>query len=692
MFSGLPVTVCEVSLAVLNTDLARIQNVDYTRFEAAFPNHPGSLTAWPDHQAVRAHLDAGNAQAVQFLVAAIMTLESELRRVIYSVKPVDLFGVVGTGAHDVVIWWDSQLGDLALELPQAALAGLRGLVSGDMAAYDKARARLFRRASRRRLTGSTALLRMAAERRGLPVEMISGQHLVLGEGARQQHLYSSLSGTTSFSSTKLSLDKRHSNRQLARLALPVPRQMGLASPDEAVAAVAELGGQIVIKPLRGNQGRGVTVGITDAETARSAYERADSEGSGVIAEEMVAGTDYRMIVVGGRCVGVIHSTPPEVTGNGQDDVATLIARLNALPERDDIRLSPVLIDGPLEQELAAQGLSLAAVPPEGRSVRLRSHGHVATGGVTFDVTDETHPDNLRLAKQCAEAIGLAVAGIDFVTPDITRSWRETGGKVLEVNARPGLGMHHWPSHGTPRDVSGSIIDHLYPSPDAAFLPTLLFAGDRFTDAGAQVAARLFGESGFVTGAALKKGAFIDGRPVDVQGHRNSRGAAQLRRDPVVQALVVAASLRRMVGKGAGLLRTDGVAMLLEEDQADPIASRGIELLLALNPTGPFVTPAGAWFTDELLTRLPPQRVVLVCQNPEEPAVAAHLAAGGLATSVMWGVKGAMAVLQQRGHILAETLVPTRSQRRERSIEAEIYAFALFHAAAAARPSAYSGPV
>lgn len=155
---------------------------------------------------------------------------------------------------------------------------------------------------------------------------------------------------------------------------------------------------------------------------------------------------------------------------------------------------------------------------------------------------------------------------------------------------------------------------------------------------------------------------------------------------------MAASLRRMVGKGAGLLRTDGVAMLLEEDQADPIASRGIELLLALNPTGPFVTPAGAWFTDELLTRLPLQRVVLVCQNPEEPAVAAHLAAGGLATSVMWGVKGAMAVLQQRGHILAETLVPTRSQRRERSIEAEIYAFALFHAAAAARPSAYSGPV
>jgi cyanophycin synthetase len=585
---------------------------------------------------------------------------------------------VDRSAGSAALIWETRSPDVsraAADLAARGLAEIAGNAPIRGPSFNEGLHDLLDRRRRRQLSGSTAVLKAAALRRGIPCEVASGQHLVLGHGARQQHLFSSLTGTTSLRAAKLSLDKRRCNRRLAGLSLPVPKQIRVEDAQSAADALALMGGPAVVKPLKGNQGRGITVGVRKPEDVQVAFDRAFSEKSGVLVEEWVQGTDCRLLVVGGRFVAAIASQPAEVVGDGRRTVRELVAELNAEEDRDDVRLSPVPVDAALERHLAGQGLDLDAVVDAGRVVSLAAHGHVATGGVPHDVTDLVHPENRRLAERAAIAVGLDVAGVDVVIPDIRHSYREVGGKILEVNTRPGLAMHAWPRSGRPRDVAGAILDLIYPSPDRAFVPALVVAGHRGTSEVGRQTAKLLRDGGVRVGLALKGGAFLDGQPIDIPRRRLNRGASVLLREPELEALVAATSLQRAWSHGLGLETCDGAAVLPDGKGTDAAGLEGIEILRQAN-RGAFVAAVTDRTVRDRLDDLAPDRLILVGEDPHDPEIREHLEAGGRAVLRHWTPTGPTMRLERSGEILAEAPLAGRTMARQRSIMASMFAFAL----------------
>ena len=100
--------------------------------------------------------------------------------------------------------------------------------------------------------------------------------------------------------------------------------------------------------------------------------------------------------------------------------------------------------------------------PTGEMVKLALTGNMSTGGISIDRTFEAHPDNVEIAEEAARMIGLDVAGIDFICPDIAQPVRETGGAICEVNAAPGFRMHTHPTIGEPQFIAKPVVDLLFP--------------------------------------------------------------------------------------------------------------------------------------------------------------------------------------------------------------------------------------
>jgi hypothetical protein len=189
----------------------------------------------------------------------------------------------------------------------------------------------------------------------------------------------------------------------------------------------------------------VTVGVTDEAGLRAAFEssRRASEGA-VLVERHVPGSDYRLLVIEGRLLAAARREPASVTGDGVRSVAALTDALNAARRNDPVQrryLKPVKLDETALRHLAAQDLAPEAVPVEGRTVTLRGNANVSSGGQAWNVLDRVHPDVEAMALSIAASTGLRALGLDYITPDIGRSWHETGGAVIEINAYPGLDVH-----------------------------------------------------------------------------------------------------------------------------------------------------------------------------------------------------------------------------------------------------------
>ena len=170
----------------------------------------------------------------------------------------------------------------------------------------------------------------------------------------------------------------------------------------------------------------------------------------------MAGNDYRCLVIGGKVAAIAERVPASVTGDGEHTVRQLVELANADPRRGighEKVLTRIKIDEAAEALVRAQGLELDDVPPDGTWVKLALTGNMSTGGTSIDRTIEAHPDNVEIAETAAQIVGLDVAGIDFICPDIATPVRETGGAIVEVNAAPGFRMHTHPTEGEPQYVA-----------------------------------------------------------------------------------------------------------------------------------------------------------------------------------------------------------------------------------------------
>ncbi|HUG15595.1 MAG TPA: ATP-grasp domain-containing protein, partial [Thermomicrobiales bacterium] len=387
------------------------------------------------------------------------------------------------GVYNVVYQYQSP--DLGLAAGEAGVRLLNWLVYKEDAdySYTEALERIIRVAERLAYGPSTKALVDEAERRGIPVIRLDPRRSLvqMGYGVYQKRVWATVTSETSNIAVDLASDKRLTNQLLQGVGIPVPRSTTVDSVEASVAAARSIGYPVVIKPLDGNHGRGVQINLANDDEVRdsfpSAYE--ESRDGTVVVESYIRGRDYRILVVNGKLVAVAERVPAHVVGDGARTVSELIDITNSDPRRGighEKVLTRIIVDESVLDLLTKSGLSLDAVPEEGAFVQLRLTGNMSTGGISIDRTDEIHPDNVEIAEQAAQVIGLDVAGIDFIVDDITEPVKDQGGAICEVNAGPGFRMHTHPTEGHPRDVARPVLDILFPRGAPARIPIVAVTG------------------------------------------------------------------------------------------------------------------------------------------------------------------------------------------------------------------------
>jgi cyanophycin synthetase len=466
-------------------------------------------------------------------------------------------------------------GRIALELLDSLLpeelVGVGGLdrVAEARGAFDFQRRladlkRLVRRAG---YGPTTQSLVDEAERRGIPVMRLNdGSLLQLGHGRYQQRIRASISGRSSLIAVEAAGDKDFTKQLLGDSGIPVPRGKVVRSIDEAVTAARRLRYPLVTKPLDGNHGRGVTIGILDDDQLRFGFAQAQAEAKGrdVIVEQYFAGHDHRILIVDGELVAVAERVPARVKGDGVRTIAELVEEVNKDPRRGDGHekvMTRIRIDDLVREFLERSGLTPDSVPGKGEWVQLRATANLSTGGTAIDRTNEIHPDNAEIARRAAMIIGLDIAGIDFIAPDISKSVRETGGGIIEVNAAPGFRMHIEPSEGPPRDVARPVIEMLFPRGSRTRVPILAVTGTNGKSTTARMLKHILRYTGCTVGLTSTSGVYINDVLVSPGDATGPRSARLVLRDPTVEVAVLETARGGMLREGLAFDRCDVGAML-----------------------------------------------------------------------------------------------------------------------------------
>jgi cyanophycin synthetase len=479
-------------------------------------------------------------------------------------------------------------GRAALELIDSLLPpdlqGMEGLdrvyPAADAFDLDRRLDALRRLVRQKALGPTTRALVDEAVRRGIPVMRLDERSLIqLGHGRFQQKIRASITGRTSIVAADIAGDKSLTKRLLDEGGIPVPRGVVVRDAEAAVRAARRLRYPLVAKPLDGNHGRGVTIGIESEAQLRSGFETAlaQARGRDVIVEQFFAGHDHRILVVDGKMIAVAERIPAQVTGDGVSNVRELVEEVNRDPRRGNGHenvMTRIRIDAQVEAFLARSGLTPDSIPEAEQAVQLRATANLSTGGSAVDRTNEIHPDNAEIARRAAMIVGLDVAGIDFVCPDIGRSVRETGGGIIEVNAAPGLRMHIEPSEGAPRDVARPIIEMLFPRGRPTRVPIIAITGTNGKSTVARMTKHILRYTGCTVGLTSTTGVYVN----DVLTHEGDatgpRSARMILRDPTVEVAVLETARGGLLREGLAFDRADiGVALNIS---ADHLGLRGIE--------------------------------------------------------------------------------------------------------------------
>jgi cyanophycin synthetase len=448
-------------------------------------------------------------------------------------------------------------------------------------------------AQRETLGPTTRSLVNAARRRGIPVQRLDEQSLVqLGWGARRKLIRASITGQTGHIAVMTAGDKALTKSLLAAAGVPVPRGGVVRTLDEALIQAERIRGPVVLKPLDGNHGRGVSLGLETPDQVRWGYEQAVKHGRRVIVEEQYVGRDYRILVVGGQVVAVAERVPAEVVGDGSRTVAQLIEAVNQDPRRGEGHaqvMTRIVIDDQVREMLGRAGLSLDAVPTAGAVVALRATANMSTGGTAIDRTDVIHPDNAAIARRAALTVGLDVAGLDFMAPDIARSVRETGGGIVEINAAPGFRMHLEPSEGQPRDVARAVVGNLFPPGTRSRIPIVAVTGTNGKSTVVRMVARIAREMGKTVGLTNTTGVYVDDERVLEADASGPKSARMVLRDPTVEVAVLETARGGMLREGLAFDRCDvGVVLNIT---ADHLGLKGVDTLEDLAAVKSIVTEA-----------------------------------------------------------------------------------------------------
>ena len=446
--------------------------------------------------------------------------------------------------------------------------------------------RLIRLAEKQAFGPSTQAILDEAASRDIPYLRLDRFSLVqLGQGIHQQRIRATMTSRTPSIAVDIASDKNLTNRLLDAAGLPVPKSEVVSTSDEAVAAAHRIGFTCVVKPLDGNHGRGVALDLRSDEDVRKGFAGAitQTRSGDVVVETYIFGNDYRCLVIGGKVAAIAQRVPASVVGDGAHTVQQLVDITNADPRRGighEKVLTRINVDAAAIELVEEQGFTMAAVPPEGTRVKLALTGNMSTGGTSIDRTMEAHPDNVEIAEMAALVVGLDVAGIDFICPDITVPVRETGGAIVEINAAPGFRMHTHPTEGEPQYVAKPVIDLLFPAGANARIPIIGVTGTNGKTTTVRMIAHILKFMGRRVGMTSTDGIVVDGRMIKRGDMSGPKSARMILQNPTVDTAVFEVARGGILREGLGFDRAD--VAVVTNVTADHLGLAGIETLRQLS--------------------------------------------------------------------------------------------------------------
>ncbi|MDB9426041.1 cyanophycin synthetase [Microcystis aeruginosa CS-564/01] len=492
---------------------------------------------------------------------------------------------------------------------------------------------------------STETIVKEAQARNIPWLLLSARAMVqLGYGVHQKRIQATLSSFSGILAVELACDKEGTKTILKDGGIPVPRGTVIQYLDELSAAIEEVGGfPIVIKPLDGNHGRGISIDVKNQQEAEEAYDLASSASKtrSVIVERYYKGSDHRILVINGKVAAVAERIPAHVVGDGRSTIEELIDITNQDPNRGDGHanvLTKITIDKTALNVLEKQGYELTSILAHGEIAYLRATANLSTGGIAVDRTDEIHPENVWIAQRVAKLIGLDIAGIDVVTEDIRKPLKEVDGVIVEVNAAPGFRMHVAPSRGLPRNIAAPVIDMLFPPGTPSRVPILAITGTNGKTTTSRLISHICRQTGKVVGFTTTDGVYIDDYLVEKGDNTGPYSASMILKDPTVEIAVLETARGGILRSGLAFNQCDvGVVLNVAADHLGIGDIDTIEQMAKVKSVVAEVVSAEGYAVlnadDPLTVSMAEKvkgRVAYFSMSPDNPIIHDHIRRGGMA--------------------------------------------------------------
>jgi D-alanine-D-alanine ligase-like ATP-grasp enzyme len=405
-----------------------------------------------------------------------------------------------------------------------------------------------------RLHPMTVLMLAAADRKEIPwiYPPKQGDYIRLGYG-RDRILFShTFSNSIGVISDKISANKQLTNELLIASGLPASHSVMVSSNEHLSRISHQIGFPLVVKPLDGMRGEGVTLNIKNAHELTAAYKSARRLSRPIIAEKFIKGDDYRFLILKGKCVAAVRRSPPQVIGDGRSTLSELMQQVNKSDPRrldSEVTLKALQPSPAKKAYLATQGTDFSYVPEKNQLVLLHEMPNLLEGGNSEDVMDIIHPDNIKLAEQTASVCGLDIAGIDFMSVDISQPFHHNDAKIIEVNTLPSLRPVCAPDPARSDFFHELFIDAMRAHLTSESVQVYVAVGEGAEDHLNSLADTL-SEQGLSVAVVTDSRSEIDGCPIHISGKGPAR-AQTLLYNPMADAILIQEDLKHVVTLGLG---------------------------------------------------------------------------------------------------------------------------------------------
>lgn len=467
------------------------------------------------------------------------------------------------------IIFEYKLKKTAILIAELAVDLMNAIINNKDINFDE-RIEIIKRVIREEGIGpSTKAICDAANDVGLPIISIGNGNLYqIGYGKAGKRFSATIGSNTKGIAIDIACDKMLTKELLDIQNLPVAKGEKVFSTLQLLEVVNRIGYPVVLKPQCGSKGTGVFVNINNEKELLRAYAELIKECKEVMIEEYKEGNDYRVMLVDYKVVAVSLRKPPFITGDGVRNIRDLIDAMNANPLRGEGHEKPltkVKIDEELVNRLEKLGYSLNSILEYGEKLILRGNANLSTGGSAEDYTDLICKENIEICERAAKAIGLDICGIDICTKSIAEPLYDTDGIILEVNAAPGIRMHHFPTVGKERNVGKKILDNMFKH-GYNNIPVISVTGTNGKTTTVRLISYILKLIGFNVGCTTTSGVKIGDKYIHKGDDTGYESAKSVLLNPEVDVAVLESARGGLVRRGLAYNLADvGVITNIRED-------------------------------------------------------------------------------------------------------------------------------